>query len=58
LQSIGSRFNKNESFTEHVFDVDKEDVICHSSDGYCDQPDANSRSFGSRKFTKLLDSIG
>lgn len=52
--SIGMNFRKNLNFEEHTFTLTAGDLIFLSTDGYSDQNNVARRSFGSKRFKKLL----
>lgn len=58
-QSVGyKKIKENFKYTDFEFDLDEREILYISSDGYVDQNGGNEdRSFGTKRFTMLLESI-
>ncbi len=58
-RSIGGVFFKNSKieFTNHKLELQKDDIIYLTTDGYIDQNNKNRRRFGRIRFIKILNEI-
>ncbi|MCS7004439.1 MAG: YfiR/HmsC family protein [Cytophagales bacterium] len=56
-KNIGGDPNSTRSYTCHTLEVFPDDVFYLASDGFADQANPSRKSFGSHRFTKLLEEI-
>lgn len=53
----GKRRKKPRQFTAHTFDLARGDILYLTTDGFADQPNADRKSYGSKRLREYLASI-